>query len=176
MRKKMSFFTYFLIFIVSLTSHGNYYFVNGLSTDWPLNRSVEPISNYSKIFDIQNTDYTVNSLTGIQQNIPPEVSLSQLNEDDLISITTSKLVIKNDTLFKAVTDNFLNSQANYIDTVLCKELQDATQSKSAEEITSLYYPGLSKFESIRCVPGDCKIASLWNSTNQNGSKFILFKF
>ncbi len=168
----MSFFTYLLIFIVSLTSLQNYYFVNALNAEWPLNRSVEPVSNYSKIFDIQNTDYTVNSLTGIQQNIPPEVSLSQLNEDDLKSIIISNLVIKNETLFKAVADNFLNSQANYLDTVICKELQDATQSMSAEDIKSLYYPGLSNFESIRCVPGNCKIDSLWNSTNQNGSKFI----
>ena len=81
----MSFFIYILIYFIIYSFFSKKNYVYTLSALWPLERPVKPISNYSKIFDLVNTDYTVYSLTGIQPNIPEEVSRKQFNEDDLLS-------------------------------------------------------------------------------------------
>ena len=86
----MSCFIYILIYFIICSFFSKNYYVYALNSLWPLDRPVKPNSNYSKIFDLVNTDYTVNSLTGIQPNIPEEVSLNQFNEDDLLSKSNLK--------------------------------------------------------------------------------------
>ena len=75
----------------------------------------------------------------------------------------------NDSLFYDVSQAFLQQQVLDISVTLCNDLQKATQSILPANLTSLYNPILTNFESFRCSDNACQLSKFWNSTNQNVS-------